>query len=198
MLFSRRQKMRKTVFFRCVAFFLSLLMIATPLFAQLPDTDTEIETGVETTNETDETISPDEQGNETEGEAASEQLYEPASQEPPATQDQADQQVQSTSTVSIAEAQEQARLDAKADVNGSIWFAVGCLLGCVGWVLAYAIQPNPPAMRLVGKSPEYVAAYTDAYKEAGKKVQAKQALVGCIVGTGITVGLQLMLTAMTL
>ena len=87
---------------------------------------------------------------------------------------------------SVAQAQSDAEMDAKADVHGGTWFIVGCLLGVVGWIVAYVIEPNPPATRLLGKSAEYVAVYSDAYKREGKKVQSQKALVGCLVGTAVT------------
>lgn len=94
---------------------------------------------------------------------------------------------QSSSIITIAE------MDAAQDVNGGTWFIVGCLLGLVGWLIAYVVQPNPPATRLIGKSADYVAVYTDAYRAAAKKLQSKKALTGCVVGTLVTVVLQIII-----
>lgn len=69
--------------------------------------------------------------------------------------------------------------DAQAAANKPLWFAAGCLGGLIGLVVAYAIEPNPPATKLLGKSPEYTAAYTDAYKGAAKSTQTRMALYGC-------------------
>jgi hypothetical protein len=44
-------------------------------------------------------------------------------------------------------------------------------------------------MQLMGKSPEYVAAYTDCYRKKGKSIKTKNALTGCLVGTGVTVAI---------
>jgi len=82
-------------------------------------------------------------------------------------------------------AQEQAR----RDVNATTWFIIGFFLGIVGYALAYLIVPNPPSSALVGKSPEYVAIYSDAYREEGKRIQTSKALIGCLVNTGIWVAL---------
>lgn len=71
----------------------------------------------------------------------------------------------------------------KSNVNGVAWMAVGCLGGLLGVIVAYIYEPSPPASLLLGKSPEYVAAYTDAYKSAAKGAQAKNAWTGCIVST---------------
>ena len=70
---------------------------------------------------------------------------------------------------------------AKSNVNGTLWSAIGCFGNILGVLIAYAYEPAPSAMFLLGKSPEYVAAYTDAYKIAGKSVQTNRAWIGCIV-----------------
>jgi len=72
---------------------------------------------------------------------------------------------------------------ARASTNGTIWLLVGCLGGIVGIAIAYVVEPNPPATMLLGKSPEYVAAYSDAYKQTAKGVQTSKAWTGCIAGT---------------
>lgn len=71
---------------------------------------------------------------------------------------------------------------ARADVNGGLWFAAGCFGNLTGIIVAYAFEPNPPAMHLLGKSPEYVAAYTDAYKATARLKQTTRAITGCIAG----------------
>ena len=72
---------------------------------------------------------------------------------------------------------------ARVNTNGTVWLAIGCLGGIIGIAIAYVVEPNPPAMSLLGKSPEYVAAYTDAYKMTAKGIQTGSAWKGCIVGT---------------
>jgi len=76
--------------------------------------------------------------------------------------------------------------DADADINGTLWFFVGCL-GVIGIAIAYFAEPSPPPARLMGKSAEYVAIYTGAYKTEGKSVQGRHAIYGCLVGTGLIV-----------
>ena len=84
----------------------------------------------------------------------------------------------------------QAKMDAQNDVNGGLWLGSGCLLGFpLGWpLLPMMIEPSPPATRLVGMPPDYVAYYTQCYKEAGKKIQSSKALTGCILNTAVGVG----------
>ena len=74
-----------------------------------------------------------------------------------------------------------AERDAQNDVNKGLWFLAGCLGNIPGIIVAYAVEPTPPATRLLGKSPEYVAFYTDAYKEKAKKLQTNSAWGGCVV-----------------
>jgi len=84
----------------------------------------------------------------------------------------------------------QAQMDAERDINATLWLGVGFLFTFpLGWpLLPMMIEPSPPASRYVGKSPEYVAAYTDCYKSAAKKIQQDKALQGCVIGTLVEVG----------
>jgi hypothetical protein len=87
----------------------------------------------------------------------------------------------------LANACKQGEFDAQRDVNGNLWLGVGFLFGILGVAAAYLIEPTPPASRLLGKSPEYIQAYTDCYKSAAKSVQTNKAITGCIVGELIIV-----------
>jgi hypothetical protein len=69
---------------------------------------------------------------------------------------------------------------ARTNVSGMAWMAIGCVGNVLGVVIAYIYEPSPSALQLMGKSPEYVAAYNDAYKETAKKVQTGKAWIGCI------------------
>jgi hypothetical protein len=86
-----------------------------------------------------------------------------------------------------------AKAQAQADVNGATWFAIGCLGGVLGWIIAYVIESNPPATALVGKSPDYVAQYTDCYRIEAKRIRSKHALNGCLAATGLELVLYLLL-----
>lgn len=97
--------------------------------------------------------------------------------------------------VSQADACTDAERDAEANTNKTIWFIAGCLGGLIGLIIAYAIEPSPPATKLLGKSPEYVAAYTDCYKRKGKSVQTKTALLGCGVAAVVYLAFVLVVTA---
>ena len=79
-----------------------------------------------------------------------------------------------------------AEQDARNDVNTGLWCLGGCLGGVVGVIVAYAVEPAPPATRLLGKSPEYVAFYTDAYRDTAKGRQTFGAIGGCIINGLLT------------
>jgi hypothetical protein len=87
-------------------------------------------------------------------------------------------------TIIIAEETEdaciQAQIDVERNVNGPLWFGVGCLFGVFGWGAAYLLPPSPSPVNLMGKSSEYVMVYTSCYKEKGKSIQANKALIGCL------------------
>ncbi|NUM80177.1 hypothetical protein HUU42_05170 [bacterium] len=76
---------------------------------------------------------------------------------------------------------------AEMDINGGTWFIIGCLGGIIGWLIAEAVDSNPPATELVGKSEEFVAKYSDCYKAKAKSIKTSKAITGCLVGTGISV-----------
>jgi hypothetical protein len=66
----------------------------------------------------------------------------------------------------------QGRLDGEAAAKGdALWFAAGCFFGCLGVLAAYILSDaSPPMSMLVGKSPTYISAYTEAFK-AKKKIR---------------------------
>ena len=57
----------------------------------------------------------------------------------------------------------------------------------VGLLVPYLHQKTPPAAALLGKSPTYVAHYTDTYKRQSQSHQVQSALTGCLIGTGVSV-----------
>jgi len=78
------------------------------------------------------------------------------------------------------------KLDGERDGKGSaLWILGGCILSCVGVLIAYLVKPSPPAVSLVGKSSDYVLGYTQAYKSKAAGGNALWAGAGCLL-TGIT------------
>ncbi len=85
--------------------------------------------------------------------------------------------------------QQQAIADAEQDVstnvNGNLWFLGGCFGNITVIIIANVFEPTPPASRLLGKSPEYIAVYTDTYRAKATNLQTSRALAGCLTGTAV-------------
>jgi drug/metabolite transporter (DMT)-like permease len=81
----------------------------------------------------------------------------------------------------MEEARLSAEKDAEANTSGGLWLMIGCFGGVIGVATAYFYTPSPPASDLIGKSPEYVAYYTDFYKSKAKSIQRGKAWTGCII-----------------
>ncbi len=77
----------------------------------------------------------------------------------------------------------QAYYDAETDTNAMLWLGAGFFLGCLGWGIAHAIVPSPPTVSLVGRSPEYISAYSRCYKRKAKNIQTNKAFWGCVGAT---------------
>lgn len=88
-----------------------------------------------------------------------------------------DQHLQPTS----ADAQLRAEQDAGSDAKKVSWFFIGFFGNIVGALIASIYEPTPPASRLLEKSPEYVAAYTDSYKAKSRSIQLRQSIIGLVI-----------------
>ena len=73
-----------------------------------------------------------------------------------------------------------AERDAEVDSDTTFWFFVGCMGSVFGLMYAHYANPTVPTSRLLGKSAEYTAIYSDAYKLKVKQIQTSQATRGCI------------------
>lgn len=94
----------------------------------------------------------------------------------------------------LADARARAQADAEAEVNKFLWAGIG-FLTCVGILVAYAVTPSPPQSRLIGKSPGYVDAYTDAFQAKAKSIQATYAVIGCLAWSALYAGCWLIVYA---
>ena len=74
-----------------------------------------------------------------------------------------------------------AEQDAEADVKKIRWFFIGFFGNIVGVLIASIYNPMPPASRLLEKSPEDAALYTDSYRAKSRSVQTRQSLIGLII-----------------
>ena len=79
-----------------------------------------------------------------------------------------------------------ARRDASQDVSVISWGIGGFFCSIFAVAYAYLDKPTVPADRLVGKSPEYVAFYTDTYLQEAKKQRSQSALIGCLANSILT------------
>lgn len=92
------------------------------------------------------------------------------------------------------EARVAAERAAETDTKQVLWIggnfilglAGGCVLGSVGLLGAHLYEPLVSASRLVGKSPEYILAYTSAYKTRSRDLQVRSAFIGCLGGSVVS------------
>lgn len=74
-----------------------------------------------------------------------------------------------------------AEQDAESDAKKVRWFFIGFFGNIVGVLIASIYEPTPSASRLLEKSPEDAALYTDSYKAKSRSVQIRQSLIGLVV-----------------
>ncbi len=77
------------------------------------------------------------------------------------------------------------QLDAREKSNDIRWFMAGCLLGPVGAIYVTSLDPVPPADRLLGKSPGYIAVYSDTYRKNAQDERMDHAWTGCGIAAGV-------------
>ena len=80
---------------------------------------------------------------------------------------------------------EDALRHAEQEFSRPAWFCIGCFGSVGGWAIAMALEPSPPINRLLGKPPEYIAAYTKAYVAATRQLRTNTALIGCMIPSAI-------------
>lgn len=66
-------------------------------------------------------------------------------------------------------------------------FAPNYFAPIVGMAVALIYSPSPPTERFIGKSPEYISAYTDAYRSKARWLQAQWAAGGAATGCGVSI-----------
>lgn len=101
------------------------------------------------------------------------------------------------------EAATAAEADANKDVSKLLCFSAGCVFSAlfflptpygylfppVGIIGSYSYRPGPLPARLIGKSPEYISAYTTAYKSKRGNTQVLWTSAGCFSGCVVVWGL---------
>ena len=71
-----------------------------------------------------------------------------------------------------------AEQDAESDARKIRWVFIGVFGNILGILIASIYEPTPPVSRFLGRSPEYVAMYTEIYKAKSRSVQVRQSLTG--------------------
>jgi hypothetical protein len=73
-----------------------------------------------------------------------------------------------------------ARADAKRDISGTKWVLIGAAsqLFFPSVFGLYAVNPDPPEARFIGKTPEYTAFYVETWKARTKARRMKHAWIG--------------------
>ena len=80
-----------------------------------------------------------------------------------------------------ADAHLMAEQDAESDAKKITWFFIGLFGNILGVLIASIYEPTPPASRLLGKSAEDAALYTDSYRAKGRSIQLRQSVIGLII-----------------
>ena len=85
----------------------------------------------------------------------------------------------------------QAEIDAKNDVNQSLWVKAGFSSANLANKLANSLVPNPRIENILGRSDDYIIAYNDCYKKEAQKLQNSYARIGCyghvLIGTALII-----------
>jgi hypothetical protein len=92
-----------------------------------------------------------------------------------------------------ADAQLRAEQDAESDAKKVRWFFIGLFGNIIGVLIASIYEPAPPASRLLEKSPEYVAMYTDSYKAKSRSVQLRLSVIGLVIPYGVFIFLAILM-----
>jgi hypothetical protein len=87
----------------------------------------------------------------------------------------------------IVQACDQASADAKSGHSGLGYGVGGLFCGVFGLIFAYSSNPQVPAEKLLGKSPDYVSTYTRCYKQEAKSKNVRASLIGWGIGVAIFV-----------
>lgn len=103
----------------------------------------------------------------------------PAIPEEAFEEERPEESIRSDSLLAVAQAQ----AAAKREVNKLTWFGVGCTVNMGGFAIATLTTSPPPESRLLGRSPEYVEAFTAAYRVESRRIQMVYAGWGCATST---------------
>ena len=92
----------------------------------------------------------------------------------------------------IATAKADAERDVKVDFGDYerlLWFSAGFGCSVFGVAAAYLEEAQPPPVRLLGKSPDYVKTYANTYRDKLHKNRMVFAGTGCALSLGLFIAL---------
>ena len=81
----------------------------------------------------------------------------------------------------VTQVQLTAEQDAESDARKTRWVFIGVFGNILGVLIASIYEPTPSALRLLGKSPEYAAMYTDCYKAKSRSIQVRHSVIGILL-----------------
>ncbi|MYC75385.1 hypothetical protein F4X10_06400 [Candidatus Poribacteria bacterium] len=94
-------------------------------------------------------------------------------------------QVASAQTSEVEQATADARRDAELNVSPIAWGSAGFVCSFFAPIYAYVALPEVPVGALLGKSPEYVDAYTLVYQENVRRRRIQASIIGCAIGSAL-------------
>lgn len=76
-----------------------------------------------------------------------------------------------------------AQRDAQAIFDERLWYFGGCFFTIGGYFFSQVYYAPVPLVPLLGRSPAYVAYYTDTYRAKSRELRSEAAFRGCLQGT---------------
>ena len=94
-------------------------------------------------------------------------------------------QVASAQASEVEQATADARRDAELNVSSLAWGSAGFVCTFFAPIYAYLALPEVPVGALLGKSPEYVDAYTLVYQQNVRRRRLQASVIGCAIGSAV-------------
>lgn len=96
-------------------------------------------------------------------------------------------QIASAQQVSeVEQATADARRDAELNVSPIAWGSAGFVCSFFAPIYAYLAMPEVPVGALLGRSPEYVDAYTQVYHQNARRRRLQASVIGCAIGSAVS------------
>lgn len=86
----------------------------------------------------------------------------------------------------VEQAAADARRDAELNVSPIAWGSAGFVCSFFAPIYAYLAMPEVPVGALLGRSPEYVDAYTQVYHQNARRRRIQASVIGCAVGSVVS------------